>query len=264
MAAEYTVKREGPWFKTLAETVARATRGDVIRVPDTEMQAFAIFGLSARRISSTDPKDGIVVHLIEGASPAVVEKATRRSAEITIHPLGSMFTEAQRQTAITITAEGIAGETLLVPPDLYDAGQKFLCQQCGQEYVYGLAKAKMEFNALKNAVLESYHPLVFCCMSHEDEYLRKHRRYPAVGAEILLSPPERCNLLDHYRRSEGRGIDGNTGRPVGSVVTESYTTPADAMSVDKIAGLLGFEIAGPTVVVEQKVADVKPRGAQET
>lgn len=169
----------------------------------------------------------------------------------------------EQQAAITINLVP-EGEVLLVPPDLYDAGQKFVCQQCGQEYVYGLAKEKMEFNTPLNVKCRRYNPLVFCCVSHEDEYLRKNGRYPAVGAEILLSPPVRCNLLDHYKRSEGAVVDPLTGKPVGSVVTESFTTPADVMSVDKVAGLLGFEVAGPTAVVEQKVADVKPGGAQET
>lgn len=160
----------------------------------------------------------------------------------------------EEQTAITISVEGVPGETLLVPPDRYAADQRFRCQSCGVLYEYGPAKAAVEANAHKENVRgDAYHPETFCTMLHENNYLLKWRQYPPVGAEIPLGPPEMCNLLDHYRASEGKVVDAQTGKVVGDVTTESYTTPADAMNVDKVAGFLGVETAGPTEVVSQKV-----------
>lgn len=165
----------------------------------------------------------------------------------------------ETQTALTISVEGVPGETLLVPPDRYAADQRFRCQACGTLYEYGPAKAAVEANAHKENVRgDAYHPETFCTMLHENNYLLKWRQYPPVGAEIPLGQPETCNLLDHYRASEGKVVDVGTGEAVGDVTTESYTTPADAMNVDKVAGFLGVEVAGPTEVVRQEVKKLSP------
>lgn len=90
------------------------------------------------------------------------------------------------QTAITLTWKSPVTETLVVPPDLYPASQKFMCQWCCKEYVYGESKKAFGKDRMQKDTL------CFCDQKCRDAYLTKNRRYPGVGAEILLTPPQPC------------------------------------------------------------------------
>lgn len=91
--------------------------------------------------------------------------------------------------------------------DEYPDTQKFLCQFCGKEYLYG--EAKKDF--AKYTLSGPTDPLCFCTDAHKESYRIKYGRYPAVAAEILLGPPERCNLVGSspVKHTEGEliGID---------------------------------------------------------
>ena len=143
------------------------------------------------------------------------------------------------QTAITLAWKKV-GETVLVPPDLYPPEQKFVCQHCGKQYAYG--ESKKAFGD-KGTVRDG---LCFCNPECGDAYVTKNRRYPAVGAEILLSGPEPC--VD-FRTTTATGDP----RPVGRKdFDRTVRSVGQLHAVDDVAAFFGLTPDGPNIVDEGK------------
>ena len=145
------------------------------------------------------------------------------------------------QTAITVPAMFPSGEALLVPPDHYDDDQKFCCQQCGKEYVYGDAKAAEDKDVPR------FNPLCFCCVSHAMDYYEKHGRGPVVGAEIRLGPWEKCVPFGKEDfADQSHKVEATVGELIG---------------IDDVARMVGLE---PTHVIHDSVVyDVTKAQAEE-
>lgn len=142
----------------------------------------------------------------------------------------------RRQTAITIPWK--SGEALLVPPDLYPKTQKFMCQNCGKQYVYGEAIADMDSDPECGKDRVNYNPLSCCTVKCADDYRAKHMRNPGVGAEILLDTGM-CNLVD------------GTPRPLGKEdFKKSVASVGELLAVDDVAKFFGVE---PTHVIHDSV-----------
>lgn len=89
----------------------------------------------------------------------------------------------QNQTAITVASDAEDGDGLLTPPDLYDDGQTFLCQQCGKPYQYGAAKAALAGDEPDDPY--KYRPLCFCSVACGESHVRRWgTSAPRVCAEI--------------------------------------------------------------------------------
>lgn len=93
------------------------------------------------------------------------------SANVQKNPLGHL-----RPTMMThVLGVGIVpGEQIE-----YSDDTEFVCQECNKEYAFGDAKKAFE-GSPRNL------PLCFCAAACCDKYVAKHKRFPPVGAEIVL------------------------------------------------------------------------------
>lgn len=95
--------------------------------------------------------------------------------------------------ALNLTVE-IAAEVEKTIGKDYPDDQKFVCQNCGHEYVYGVAKQLMAADPECGKDRVNYNPVSCCSVSCADTYRHRHGHNPRVGAEIKLSASEMCNL----------------------------------------------------------------------
>ncbi len=166
-------------------------------------------------------------------------------------PVGMLRRAYEKQSSITVPAKSGDGEAVLIPPDTYDDDQKFLCQFCGKEYVYG--EAKKEFAKLTMSGPND--PLMYCSDAHKEAYWQKHHRQPAVAAEILLGR-EMCNL---HEGLVSYHVDGKEL----SKIAESAKTVGLLVGIDDVARSVGMDPVGPDVtVVDEKKRETGEKSGQ--